>query len=88
MFKQVLSAMAFSAVLLSGTAFAAEQAATPAGSATVTAPTGKAVVAEQKVEKKEIKKVATKHQDAKATPAAAVTSGTTKAAAQPAAKAN
>lgn len=93
MFKQVFSAMAISAVLLSGTAFAADKTATMPTSATPTsataataaAPTGKTVVADQKAEKKEIKKVSHKHQDAKATPAAAVSSGST---GQPAAKAN
>lgn len=85
MFKQILSAMAISAVLLSGTAFAADQTTTPAKSAAVSAPTGKTVVADQKAEKKVIKTVSHKHQGAKATPAAAVTTGS---AGQPAAKAN
>ena len=81
MFKQLLSAMAVSAVLFTGTAFAAEQVTTPAAPSTVTAPTGKAVVAE----KKEVKKVAHKHVTAKAMPASTVTSEPAK---QPAAKAN
>lgn len=83
MFKQVLSVMAVSAVLLTGTAYAAEQTSTPANSATITAPTGKTVV----VDKKEVKKVAHKHVAAKAMPAASVTSEPAKTA-QPAPKAN
>ncbi|HIJ62324.1 MAG TPA: hypothetical protein HPQ04_06480 [Rhodospirillaceae bacterium] len=83
MFKQVLSAMTVSAVLLTGTAFAAEQIAAPAAPSAVTAPTGKTIVAE----KKDVKKVTHKHEAAKAVPASTVTSEPAKTV-QPAAKVN